>query len=524
MPAEAKVGLLVVFVVLLVAGIAIYLAGYMGRIATYEITAQFSDAQGLSRESKVQLAGVRIGTVVDVGLREDKNFPGKSVSVRMAIQRDTPLYETDTFNIKQHGLLGDEYVAVTRGPTGKGVKLLRPKSTVEGGKATSTESIMEEVQAIVEEARASIALATGRLDDEKMWADMAATLANLNQATAGATKVVEEALRFTQSLSRTGEQSQVRVAGLLDHLVAASADVEKAADRVDKMIALSPLPAQLAAAGENLRKATSDMAIVAAQARQMAEDPAMQSQIATSVKNLHEASENVRKLTADAAELIGDEQLATDVRATLENVRKASESLRTATEHTENLVTDPKTTEDLRTSLENLRAATESGRDAAKRADTVLDGIDTAMASIRSTQSMIRDIETRAGGQARAAKSGGLRTDAYVDIRLSPRMDDYWRLGLYDVGDNERVSLQWAHKRGDDWLRAGLFGGKLGIGYDYSLGRTHSLEGELYDPDDLHLDLRGSWRLRQAYDLLLGVEDVGGNNDPFIGTRWQGEF
>ena len=114
MPAEAKVGLLVIFVGLLVAAIAIYLAGYMGRIATYEVTAQFTDAQGLRREGKVQLAGVRIGTVIDVGLRDHKDFRGKHVSVAMAIRRDTPLYETDSFNIKQHGLLGDEYVAVTR--------------------------------------------------------------------------------------------------------------------------------------------------------------------------------------------------------------------------------------------------------------------------------------------------------------------------------------------------------------------------------------------------------------------------
>lgn len=524
MPAEAKVGLLVIFVGLLVAGIAIYLAGYMGRIATYQITAQFTDAQGLGRENKVQLAGVRIGTVIDVGLREHKDFPGKHVSVTMAIRRDTPLYETDSFNIKQHGLLGDEYVAVSRRARKKRGKLLKPNTTVDGGKATSTELIIEEVQAIVEDARTTVALATGRLDDEKMWADIAATLANLNEATAGATKVVDEALRFTQALSRTGEQSEVRVARLLDHLVAASANVEKAAGRVDKLIALSPLPAQLAAAGENIRKATSDMAVLAAEARELVADSEMQDQIATSVKNLRDASENVQQLTADAAKLIGDEQLAADVRATLENVREASESLRTVTEHTENLITDPKTTEDVRASLENLRAATESGRDAAKRADSVLDGIDSAMDSIRTTQSMIRDIETRAGFQARAAKSDGLRADAYLDIRLSPHLDDYWRLGIYDVGDDERIDLQWARKLEDDWFRAGLFAGKLGIGYDYGLGRTRSLEGELYDPDDPHLNLRGRWRLQDAYDLLLGVEDVGGDNDPFIGTRWQGEF
>jgi len=524
MTPEARVGLLVILVGLLVAGIAIFLGGYMGRLATYDLTAYFADAQGLRREAKVQLAGVRIGTVYEVALRPHKQFPGKPVAVTMAIQSGTPLYETDRFNIKQHGLLGDEYVAVTRLPVGKTAKLLSPNAVVEGGMATSTEVIMEQVQGVVADAKATLAMVSGRVDNEQMWADISATLANLNKATAGATDVVNEALRFTQSLSRTGEQSERKVAQLLDHIVAAAADVEKAAGRVDRLIALSPLPMQLAASGENIRQATSDIAVIAAEAREMAQDPQMQDYIAQSAKNLRDASANVAQVTHDAAALIGDQQLAADIKATLENVRQASESLKKLTEHTESLLTDPKTTEDLRASLENLRAATESGRTAAERADGVLDGVESAMETMRKTQSMFKDMDTRTRLQLRAAQHSGLRADAYLDLRLSPTQEDYWRVGVRDLGDSELLELQWSHRLRDDWFRAGVFGNKLGLGYDYTWGRGRLLEAELYNPSDLRLDVRARLRLRDQYDLLLGIEDLGGSNDPFLGAGYQGDF
>lgn len=523
MPAEAKVGALVLFTLLLAAGLAIFLSGRAATWGAYRITVQFEDVLGLEPGRPVKLAGVEIGKVGDVKLQSHKSFPRLPVAVVLRINPGTILYKSDRFLISQGSLMGDQYVMVQRVPKEKKREKVAADETVAGSGGLSTEILLSDAKALVAEARAAVASSRLVLDDAQMWADLKGTMSNLNQATARAIQVTDEALRFTTSLARTGEQSEEKVARLLDHVVAAAADVQSAAERVDKMIALSPLPAQLAASGENIRQATSDIAAIAADTRTMVDDSQMQEQIAQSVKNLREASGNLRQLTGDAAAIIGDEQLAADVRVTLANVREASESLKHLTTHTEDLITDPKTSEDLRASLENLRAATDAGRQAAERADSVFDHVDQSMEAMRNTQSMIREIETRTGIQLRAAKSDGLRADAHLDLRLSPRSADYWRVGIRDLGDDERLDLQWFHQLGDDRFRAGLFGSHLGLGYDHGLGHR-SLEVELYKPDDPHLDLRGRWSLQNQYDLLLGVEAVFDDNDPFVGLGWQGEF
>jgi hypothetical protein len=49
-------------------------------------------------------------------------------------------------------------------------------------------------------------------------------------------------------------------------------------------------------------------------------------------------------------------------------------------------------------------------------------------------------------------------------------------------------------------------------------------EAELYNPNDLRLDVRGRWDVQEGYDLLLGVEHLFERNDPYVGLRWEPEF
>lgn len=517
-------GALFVVTVLLAAGVAIFLTGHWATWGAYRITVQFADVGGLAIGTSVRLAGVEIGKVGEVRLRPHKDFPGRAAAVTLYIERDTPLYTSDGFSIREGSLVGDQYVAVERKLKERKREKLQANSVVGGGESVSTEVVMRDAKALIADTRAAIASARVLLDDSQMREDLRGTMANLNRATARATEVAGQALRLASSLARTGEHSESRVTALLDHLVGAAEDISSAAGRVDKLIAASPMPAQLAAAGDNIHAATVDIAAIAADARSMIEDSEMGEQVTRSVKNLREASDSLRQLSSDAADLIGDERIAADLRQTLENVRKAAESLQKVSEHTEELMTDPKTTEDVRASLDNLRAATDAGRQAAERADDVFDHIERSMESIRQTQSMLREMEGRTRLQMRAARDDGLRADLHLDIRTSPDTTDYWRVGIRDLGAGERLDLQWSHPFGHSWVRPGVFDNQLGIGYDYGWGRGGVFEAELYNPNDLRLDVRGRWHFQEAYDLLLGVEHLFEQNDPYVGLRWEPEF
>ena len=521
MSSEAKVGLLVICFGILAIATGLYMTDVLSRWGSYQVTVQFADVQGLEPGAQVRLGGVSIGRVTEVALQPHKDFPGKSAAVTARIVPDAVLYITDSFEIKQGAVVGDKYLAVYRPAEAQVRVKLKPGAVVEGAGASSAEVIMDETRVLIATARAAVESVRSVIGSEETQQDLRQTVANLNQATARAVIITEQVVELVAGVSRTGQVSGRRAEEMMDHLVSASENVETMAARVDRLLEVSPVPAQLAMSGENIRKATEDIAALVAETRQKLDDTGAQQQLTDTIANLRAASENVRQATEQASELAGDEQIAADLRQTMTNVREASESLRSAADAAEGLITDEQTQANLRQSVENLRDASGAGAHAAERASTVMDDIENTLESVRRTQSVLREIQATPVMQVRGAPDDGLRADFYADVWPSPDSQDYLRVGLRDLGHTGRLQLLWSHPMGDDLLRAGVIGGKLGAAFEHSFGADRAVELELYNPDDLRLDLGTRWGLWRDYYLLLGVERVGGENDPFVGVRYQ---
>lgn len=521
---EAKVGLLVIVFGALAIGTGLYLTDALARRGSLPVRIQFADVQGLQPGAQVRLGGVTIGRVTEVKLEPHPRYPNKPAAVKVLIDRDVPLYESDIFEIKQGAVVGDKYLGVVRPARVKPRNRLAAGAVVEGAGATSTEVIMDETRLLIASARSTVSSIQSLAQDEDLIRNLRGILANLNEATARAVLISQHAVQLAASLDRSGKLGEARVRELMDHLVSAADSAATAAKRVDRMLEVSPLPAQLALAGENIRQATEDVAALVAQTRQTVEQEGITDQLAQAVANLNEASANVKTMTENVAALTGDQDLTADLRQTLSNVRAASESLRNSARVAEELLSDQQTQEDLRATVSNLRQATESGSATLQRADGILSDVERTMAAVRRTQTMISDIEARPLLQMRGSTGGGLRADALLDLRLSPTARDTWRVGMRDLGDSERLDLLWSHPLGRDVFRAGIINSQLGVAYDRRLGNDVALEAELYDPDDLRLDVGMRWGLWKGYYLLLGVERVAAGTDPYIGVRYLHPF
>lgn len=520
MSPEARVGLLVVFVLIVAVATGLFMTDMLGSWGAYHVTAQFANVQGLESGAQVRLGGVGIGRVAQITLEPSKDFPGQPAAVRMKIVRDMVLYDSDVFEIKQGAVVGDKYVSVARAEKQTPRKRLEAGAVVAGGGASSAEVIMDETRALIEGARVAIESFQAVAADKQTQQDMRDTISNLNKATARAIIIAEQTIELASTLNRTGQMSEARVGELMDHLVNAAASVDDMAQRADKMMELSPVPSQLATAAENVRQATEDVAGIIAETRQTMDDQDVQAQLAEAVANLRDASENVRATTANIADLTADEEMVASLRDTLTNVRETSASLRHAAESAEGLITDEQTHADLRATIENVRDASEAGKNTLERAGGVMDDLEHTLATVRRTQSMFSEVQATPLVQLRGAYDDGLRADIYTDIRLSENAQDYWRVGMRDLGDSEKLDLLWSHPEGRNTFRAGVIGGELGLGYELGIGGHRGIEAQLYNPDDLRLDLGTSWGLWRNYQLLLGVERVGGANDPYIGVRF----
>lgn len=82
----------------------------------YEVEAQFNTASGLKAGASVEIAGVEVGRVKSITLKEDRAL------VKLAVQNGTRLYSDTIASIKTRGIIGDKFLSLSPGGGGDPLK------------------------------------------------------------------------------------------------------------------------------------------------------------------------------------------------------------------------------------------------------------------------------------------------------------------------------------------------------------------------------------------------------------------
>ena len=97
-----------------------YLSFTLGTIGSgnhrYEVKAIFSTVAGLKNRSEVTMAGVPIGEVKNIVLKNDQ------AEVIMSIKKNVKLEVDSIASIKTMGIIGDKYVSITPGASDTYIK------------------------------------------------------------------------------------------------------------------------------------------------------------------------------------------------------------------------------------------------------------------------------------------------------------------------------------------------------------------------------------------------------------------
>jgi phospholipid/cholesterol/gamma-HCH transport system substrate-binding protein len=147
---ELFVGLFAAAGVAAAAYLAVGLAGLeLGEGNNYTIYAEFDNISGLKYGASVEIAGVPIGVVSDIVLKD----PAAKVSLKL--DRKVQIKEDDIASIRTKGIIGDRYVKISRGASETYVK--------EGGTMLETESVID-IEDVIGKVVHSL---TGDKDDEE---------------------------------------------------------------------------------------------------------------------------------------------------------------------------------------------------------------------------------------------------------------------------------------------------------------------------------------------------------------------
>jgi len=93
------------------------------------VTAEFSTVAGLKQGANVEIAGVEVGKVDSIDIRDYKAV------VRMRVRRGLRLQEDTIASVRTRGLIGDKYINLSPGASDR---LIAP-----GGKIRETESAVD---------------------------------------------------------------------------------------------------------------------------------------------------------------------------------------------------------------------------------------------------------------------------------------------------------------------------------------------------------------------------------------------
>jgi ABC-type transporter Mla subunit MlaD len=470
MSSEARTGIVIVLVIAIVIVAWARLGGLARWLGRYEVDVCFSDLHGLDVGASVMEAGVKIGEVAAVSLQTPPKLPGLPATARLSIGRQHDLRQNDRFQISSGSLMGDRYVSVTRGdPPGP---ILRheapvlgrrgPIAVFAGGPPAGFEALASGVGDIAGQVRTSMTSLQQLLGDEQTKRDLRETIRNLNLMSVRAAQIATKALSM---IDQVAPANAAKINGLID--------------------------------------------------------------------NLHEISRSLRLTAAGVNALVSTSTVPDDVTLATHNLAATSKSIERAAAKVEEIVGDPKTSSDIRQTLGNVRAVTEQGSEVVAKTTEVLEKVDRIAGRVdRSLDSVggLGHVLTRmdyAGHlDLRLGVGDAGRADLDIDVFPNPYRDDFWRVGLRDVGSRNALNLQrgipLSHR--GEYLRFGFMDGTVGVGWDRQWTPRLASEAELYDPSKVAFDVRARYRYDRDWDILAGVDSVFNRPEPFVGARRKFDF
>ncbi len=462
MSSEARTGVVVVLVVAIAIVAWARLGGLARWLGRYEVIVCFDDLHGLDVGTPVMESGVKIGEVAAVRLATPPLLPGRPATARLWIDRRHLLRENDCFQVSSGSLVGDRFISLTHGEPPGPLLTGKGPPVLAGGPPSGFEALASGVGEMAGQVQTSMTSLQDLLGDEKMRRDLKETISNLNLMSARAAQIAARALAMVDQVEPT---NAAKINSLLD--------------------------------------------------------------------NLHEISRSLRLAAAGVNAMMASSTIPEDVTLTTRNLAETSKSIQRAAAKVEEIVVDPKTSADIRETLGNVRAVTAEGSDVVAKTAEVLEKVDRIAGRVdrgMSTAGGLGHVLSRMDYQGRLDLRLGSgdagRADLDIDVFPDPYRDDFWRVGLRDVGSRNALNLQRGFPlthRGE-YLRFGFIDGKVGIGWDRQWTPRLASEAELYDPGNLALDVRGRYRYDRDWDILAGVDSAFDHPEPFVGARRKFDF
>jgi phospholipid/cholesterol/gamma-HCH transport system substrate-binding protein len=492
---ELKVGLLILSGIGIIVYSSVVVTGWRpGQSDTYALTVYFSNASGLLVGSPVQVAGVKIGQVEDIGLEQGQAKVSASIYKRFAIYADA------TATIKSLGILGDKYIEVRPG--------------------TPSQAELRDGDTIV------LVLPGSDLDS---------LIENLSD-------ILHDVKSVTGALKETlgGEAGKERLDTILNQIARATSDISRITDATNR---------QIDTILDNLTRFTGNLDRITAENREA---------LKQTIANFAAFSDDLKQLTAHNRESLEriiasldtfSQALAQDGPSITSDLKEVlAQNKQSLNNAISNLDSSFGKLDKTMTNIESISAKLDRGEGTIGRLlndESTVDELNSALTGLNKFLTEADRIRLDIGGHVEYLVT---QQDykSYLDIRLQPLKDRYYLLQLVDnprgsiskktttstVGgvttvtdetvseDKLQLSLLIAQRYYDTVLKGGLMENTFGVGLEQYFGRgdDYRIGLDVWDfGNDLgpHVKLTGYWRFFSNAFLVVGGDDLASKQHEF---------
>jgi phospholipid/cholesterol/gamma-HCH transport system substrate-binding protein len=461
------------------------------RKGTKTVKAVFDSVAGLDNKSKVRVAGVPVGTVTDIRLRDD----GKA-EVTMDVDSDVQLHNGASARVVNLGLLGEKYIELVPGPPN--TPTLAEGKELQGSQPASIDDVTNQISAIATDVKAITASLRTVMAGPEGQHRVEEIVENVRQITA---QVRDLVAANRSNVDATLANARDITAELRTSIPKLSASIEKVAETLNGTLGENRQDVHQVV--ENLRKLSTDLK--------------------TTTENLNAITGQVRSGEGTVGKLLYSDEAHQRLTTALTAVEGGVNELRTTLGRANRIALDlgmkadyyaglPKTNDQVGTITSNSRAAV--------------------------TLRLIPNPERNRFYNVELADDPvGKRRDKVTELTITDPATGHSTTTIINETRFERgflVSAQAGWQLQPVSVRVGLFDSTGGGGVDYRVNDRIRLTGEIFDfgkhrDNNPHLRLYGQYIFRHERPntpmlfVSSGVDNLF-NNSAFTfggGIRWR---
>ncbi len=467
MKAAAQVGLFVIVAVALFLG-GIAVVGKSLLPAKSDVyTVVMPDAGGLSKGARVLMAGVQVGEITDVAV--DSPTQAK---LKIGLKKGTPLPLSTRAMIAGSLVgLGDTPLSLVQDPKYRGPSgFMEPGWTIRGGKAGPLDSILPDGGTeLYSQFTGTLKSVEKILNNQEFQKQFQAVLATADQTL----KSSQNALQAFAKIANRGDllvaQNQGQINAILKSTETTLLSVQGTAQAIERY----------AKSGKIQNGADSLLA------------------------DAHKIAGQSQALLADLHRTLNDPKLNGDLRAAADNLKATSDRLPALVDKASGIAA-------------NVEKLTANSQDLPKKVGDALDGATDLEKKLGGLSDKVGGAFGKRGRGLPPVTTGldlihesepnHFRTDLSVSVPLS---DGFVTAGLWDAFERNRLNLQLGRRVGPALdYRYGVYGGRPGLGVDYSLTPKLGLRTDLWDLNAPRFDARLRYELGGGLIAWVGADRI----------------